>query len=128
LFSSIKAILGPNITEPPDLPNILELHLITLFTSVTTSGMQEEVLVEFCKRDAILRLVIASSAFGLGVDIPNIARVINSGLPNTLEDLLQETGRAGRDGSQAEVILYFRKQGKCFQSCKGICYKHISML
>lgn len=36
LFSSIKAILGPNITEPPGLPNVLELRLITLFTSATT--------------------------------------------------------------------------------------------
>ena len=59
-----------------------------------------------------MRLIIASSAFGLGVDIPDIARIVNWGLPNTLEDLVQETGRAGRDGSPAEAILYFRNTGK----------------
>ena len=45
LFSSIKAKLGLNITEPPGLPNILEMRLITLFTSATTADMREEVLM-----------------------------------------------------------------------------------
>ena len=53
--------------------------------------------------------VVASSAFGLGVDCPDIARIINWGPPATLEELIQELGRAGRDGSQAEAILYFKK-------------------
>ena len=51
--------------------------------------------------------MIASSAFELGVDIPDIAS--NWGLPHSLEDLVQETGRAGRNGSQAQVILYCRR-------------------
>ena len=112
LFSSIKAKLGPKMTEPPGLPNIIELRLITLFTSATTSETREEVLAVFHEKNSILRLIIASSAFGLGVDIPDITRIVNWGLPNTLEELVQETGRAGRDGSPAEAILYFRNTGK----------------
>ena len=65
------------------------------------------VLLEFCKAETILRLVIATSTFSLGVDYPDIARVINWGTPNTVEELVQQTGRAGRDGSDADAILYF---------------------
>ena len=39
-------------------------------------GLREDILAEFCKEDTVLWLVIATSAFGLGVNIPNITRVI----------------------------------------------------
>ena len=50
--------------------------------------------------------MIASSAFGMGVNIPDISRIINWGLPPTLENLAQQTGRAGRNGLPADAILY----------------------
>ena len=66
------------------------------------------ILDEFRRQDSVLRLVIASSAFGLGVNIPDISRIINWGLPQNLEDLIQESGIAGRNGSKAQAILYHR--------------------
>ena len=53
-----------------------------------------------------MSLVIASSAFGMGVNIPDILQIINWELPPTLEDLIQQTERAGRNGLPAEAILY----------------------
>ena len=44
-----------------------------------------------------------------GVDCRDITRVINWGSPNSLEELVQETCRAGRDGREAEAILYYGK-------------------
>ncbi|XP_065892836.1 ATP-dependent DNA helicase Q1-like [Dysidea avara] len=76
--------------------------------------MREEVLAEFRKQNTRLRLVIATSAFGLGVDCPDIGRVINWGAPNITEELEQQSGRAGRDDSQAEAILYYKKQENTF--------------
>jgi len=49
--------------------------------------MREKVLEEFCKRKTKLRLIIATSAFGLGVDCPDTTRIISWGSPPTLEDL-----------------------------------------
>ena len=69
-------------------------------------------LVEFSKKETALWLVIATSAFGLGIDISNITRIINWGAPNTIEELVQQTGRAGRDGRAVDAILYYQKQGK----------------
>ena len=62
-------------------------------------------LVKFCKSDTKLRLVIATSAFGLGVDCPDIGQVINFGAPNTTKELIQQSGRAGQDRNN--VKLYF---------------------
>ena len=83
-----------------------------MFTAGSTTAMREQILGEFCQRKTKLRLIIASSAFGLGVDCPDITRVINWGPPETLEDLLQQSGRAGRDGTQSDAILYYRKPSK----------------
>ena len=111
IFSIIKRDLGIHITEPPNVPNILPFWLVDMFTAGSTSVMRQRVLAEFCKKTTKLRLIIASSAFGLEVDCPDITRVINWGPPTTLEDLLQQSGRAGRDGTQSEAILYYVKPG-----------------
>lgn len=52
-----------------------------------------------------LPVVVATSAFGLGVDLPAIRRVVHAGLPRSLEAYYQEVGRAGRDGEAAEALL-----------------------
>ena len=50
--------------------------------------------------------------FGLGVDCMDTNQIINYGTPSTLEELVQELGRAGRDGSLAEAVLYHKVVGK----------------
>ena len=42
--------------------------------------------------------MVCTTAFGMGVDVPNVDLVIRIGCPATLEELVQELGRAGRDG------------------------------
>lgn len=56
--------------------------------------------------DGEVRVLCATSAFGLGVDIPDIRLVIHDYLPDSLIDYIQQTGRAGRDGEPARCILF----------------------
>ncbi|WP_430407310.1 RecQ family ATP-dependent DNA helicase [Hydrogenophaga sp.] len=57
-----------------------------------------------------LSVIAATNAFGMGVDKPNIRLVIHADIPGSLENYLQEAGRAGRDGGEASCVLLFDEE------------------
>ena len=57
-------------------------------------------------KEGKLSYLACSTAFGMGIDKPDVTVIIHYGLPNYLEDYYQETGRAGRDGLNSKVYMY----------------------
>jgi ATP-dependent DNA helicase RecQ len=83
----------------------LGFERVACFTGDTPDEERQEILTQW--KHGELDLVVATSAFGVGIDNNSVRSVVHVGLPETLDRYYQEAGRAGRDGrASISIILY----------------------
>ena len=78
-----------------------------MYHRILPTEKKEQILTTFSRTDSKLRLVIATTAFGLGVDCPDIGQVIHWGLPNTVEESMSRkvVGVVEMEGLQRQFCI-----------------------
>lgn len=102
-------VLGNKSHYPHDGIKNSQTSLIAQYHAPQTAEMKAEILRQLTgdSSQSVIRVVFATVAIGLGVNIPNVRQVVHCEVPRTMESYYQEIGRAGRDGKPAKAILYF---------------------
>ncbi|CAG2186712.1 recQ [Mytilus edulis] len=85
------------------IPNCKEVQM---FHSETSSDSKKRIMKCLEDPSSSIKVVIATSALGIGIDIIGFYIVIIYGAPKTIVDLIQEIGRVGRDGKEAVALLH----------------------
>ena len=121
-FSHIHQILMTDL--PPDMPGGAIVYCATrrqteevaeflqdkeIAADYFHAGLQPETKknVQQCFISGELRVIAATNAFGMGIDKPDVRLVIHADIPGSLENYLQEAGRAGRDRQMARCVLLY---------------------
>lgn len=90
--------------------------------------MKEQILKELSSPASRVRVIFATVAMGMGVDIPSTWHVVHVGTPRTVTEYIQETGRAAHDGKPSTAISYYAREinsytvgQHCCSYCKSNC-------
>ena len=103
LYATIKALLGENML----IGNNSKHVLVEMLHSCTPEANKHNILESFQSDNGTIRLLIATIAFGMGLDCRGVHKVIHFGPSKNVESYVQETGRAGRDGHQSVAYVLY---------------------
>ncbi|XP_064641927.1 ATP-dependent DNA helicase RecQ-like [Lineus longissimus] len=83
--------------------------LVQMYHSKTLHSIKDEIRTTLSNESGKVRLLVCTNAAGMGVNFAAVNNVINYGPPQDMDTFIQQIGRAGRDGTQAQHLLVYHK-------------------
>ncbi|XP_028404836.1 uncharacterized protein LOC114527409 [Dendronephthya gigantea] len=136
-YKIFESVLGINQYHPKGSRQTPENRLFAQFHSPQTTEMKDMILKQLCSSQSTVRVIFATVALGMGIDIRGIRCIVHITPPYTIQAYFQETGRAGRDGQPATAVLYYNNRDiaknkpgmqeavRRFCKTKGECLRHV---
>ena len=84
--------MGNGFTEHVGTPDLPEFRLLDMFTRCTHIDVKSTIITNFTSTKAPLRIVIATIAFAMGLDCPDVRQIVHWGCPDDVEMYVQEIG------------------------------------
>ena len=108
LYAHFHYELGEASYYPPGSPHLSDHRLFGMFHSNTPEHNKEVILKSLLVPNGVVRVVFATVALGMGIDLRDVNTIIHYGAPRSLEDYFQESGRGGRSGEDAVSTIFWK--------------------
>ena len=108
LYAHFHFELGELSYHPKGVPEISDNRLFGMFHSRTSEHNKEVILKSLSQPDGTVRIVFATIALGMGVNLLDVNTIVHYGAPSSIDDYFQASGRGGRSGCFARSIIFWR--------------------
>ena len=108
LYAHFQYTLGNNSYHPHDAEHISDNRLFGMYHANTSSHNKDVIQKSMQHSDGVVRIVFATIALGMGVNMVGVNTTWHYGAPASLEDYLQESGRGGRNGEKAKSVVFWK--------------------
>lgn len=108
LYAHFLYKLGDKSYYPEGEEHISDNRLFGMYHANTSPHNKQVIQRSMLDANGVVRIVFATIALGMGVNMVGVNTIWHYGAPSTLDDYLQESGRAGRSGDQAKSIIFWK--------------------
>ena len=106
MFSRFSYEMGKSQYYPPSAPELSENRLFGMFHASTPQHSKDVIMGSLQDCHGTVRVVFASVAMGMGIDLHGVDTIIHYGAPSSSEDYFHVSGRRGQSGDSAYSIVY----------------------
>jgi len=115
IYHTLEIMMGSSFTEPFGYPKGLHwFRLVDMYTRASKRKMKQKVLESFVSMTSRLRVVIATTAFSLGIDCPNIRKVIHYGTQVLLKNMFKRLAGLERTENLPELVYFMEIHQKMY--------------